>query len=143
MQARRSPGWRASAMGALALLAVLATACSSVQTRSIHFVGRPEFPPTDPATVEILSRPPERPHWVLGQIIAEPQGNPGDAAIEEKLREDAAAMGGNAVVIVHDGLRRVGAVWQGGPWWGGGTIHPVMGQVISAIVVRFKPEGEP
>ncbi|HEY8514841.1 MAG TPA: hypothetical protein VIS07_04920 [Candidatus Binatia bacterium] len=130
-------------MGALALLAVLATACSSVQTRSIHFVGRPEFPPTDPATVEILSRPPERPHWVLGQIIAEPQGNPGDAAIEEKLREDAAAMGGNAVVIVHDGLRRVGAVWQGGPWWGGGTIHPVMGQVISAIVVRFKPEGEP
>jgi hypothetical protein len=51
-------------------------------------------------------------------------------------------MGGNAVVIVADGLRRVGSVWQGGPWWGGGTIQPVMGQVISAIVVRYKPPGE-
>jgi hypothetical protein len=139
MERRVSARARAGALGALVLLVA---ACSGVQTRSIHFVGRPDFPPTDPATVQILHRPPEEPHWVLGQIMAEPEGNPGQAEIEEKLREQGAAMGGNAVVIVADGLRRVGSVWQGGPWWGGGTIQPVMGQVISAIVVRYKPPGE-
>lgn len=135
--------WRRLACAlSLAACALVVAACSGVQARSVHFVGRPTFPPTDPATVEILHRPPHRPHWVLGQVIAEPEGNPSEAAIEEKLREEAAQMGGNALVIVHDGLRRVGAVWEGGPWWGGGTIHPVMGEVISAIVVRYKEPGE-
>lgn len=118
-------------------LAALAAACSSVQARSIHFVGRPDFPPANPATVEILHRPPMRPHEVLGQVMLEPEGDPGQAAIEEKLREETAKMGGNAAVIVADRLRRVGSVWEGGPWWGGGRIQPVMGQVISAIVVHI------
>jgi len=142
MEARVFAWRRAAAALSLAACALVAAACSGVQARSVHFVGRPDFPPTDPATVEILTRPPIRPHWVLGQVIAEPEGNPGEAAIEQKLREEAAQMGGDAVVIVHDGLRRVGSVWTGGPWWGGGQIQPVMGQVISAIVVRFKPPGE-
>jgi len=124
-------------------LSALASACSSVQARSIHFVGRPDFPPTDPATVEILHRPPMRPHEVLGQVVVEPQGNPGQAEIEQKLREETAAMGGNAAVIVHDQLQRVGSVWTGGPWWGGGQIQPVMGQVISAIVVHYTTDRLP
>ena len=128
----------------LVLLAVSAlAACSSIQARSIHFVGRPEFPPTDPATVEILHRPPMRPHEVLGQVMLEPEGNPGEAAIEDKLRQETAAMGGNAAVIVHDRLQRVGSVWTGGPWWGGGQIQPVVGEVISAIVVRFTSDRLP
>lgn len=124
-------------------LAALATACSYVQARSIHFVGRPEFPPTDPATVEILHRPPMRPHDVLGQVVLEPEGNPSQEAIEQKLREQTAAMGGNAAIIVHDQLQRVGSVWTGGPWWGGGQIQPVMGQVISAIVVHYTSDRLP
>lgn len=124
-------------------LTALAAACSSVQARSIHFVGRPEYPPTDPATVEILHRPPMRPHDVLGQIVVEPEGNPSQEAIEEKIREQTAAMGGNAAIIVHDSLQRVGSVWTGGPWWGGGQIQPVMGQVISAIVVHYTSDRLP
>jgi len=122
---------------------LLAAACSYVPARSIHFVGRPDFPPTDPAMVEILHRPPMRPHEVLGQVMLEPEGNPGQAAIEEKLRAETAAMGGSAAVIVHDQLQRVGSVWTGGPWWGGGNIQPVIGQVISAIVVRYTTDREP
>lgn len=118
-------------------------ACSTVNARSIHFVGRPEFPPTDPSTVEILHRPPMRPHEVLGQVMLRPEGNPGESAIEDKLREETAAMGGNAAVIVHDRLQRVGSVWTGGPWWGGGEIQPVEGEVISAIVVRFTNDRVP
>lgn len=124
-------------------VAALAAACSSVQARSIHFVGRPDFPPTDVATVEILHRPPMRPHEVLGQIMIQPEGNPSQEAIEDKLREETAKMGGSAAVIVQDRLQRVGAVWTGGAWWGGGQIQPVMGEVISAIVVRFTTDREP
>lgn len=131
------------ALVATALLASTLAACSYVNARSIHFVGRPDFPPTDPATVEILHRPPMRPHDVLGQVMIEPEGNPSQQAIEDKLREETAAMGGNAAVIVHDRLQRVGSVWTGGPWWGGGQIQPVMGEVISAIVVRFVGNREP
>lgn len=131
--------------GVLVVLALgaLASACSYVQARSIHFVGRPDFPPTDPATVEILHRPPMRPHEVLGQVVVEPQGNPSQAEIEQKIRAETAAMGGNAAVIVHDQLQRVGSVWTGGPWWGGGQIQPVMGQVISAIVVHYTSDRLP
>jgi hypothetical protein len=158
---RRGPGtvaaWGAemmelrSARGSRFLVVLVATllvaatfaACSYVNARSIHFVGRPDFPPTDPATVEILHRPPMRPHEVLGQVVLHPEGDPSQAAIEEKLREQTAAMGGNAAVIVHDQLQRVGSVWTGGPWWGGGQIQPVMGEVISAIVVHFVTDREP
>ena len=137
--------WSRSLVALLAVSLAVATlaACSAVNARSIHFVGRPDFPPTDPATVEILHRPPMRPHDVLGQVVLHPEGNPGQAAIEEKLREETAAMGGNAAVIVHDQLQRVGSVWTGGPWWGGGQIQPVMGEVISAIVVHFVTDHEP
>jgi hypothetical protein len=126
-----------------ALIGTTLTACSSINARSIHFVGRPDFPPTDPATVEILHRPPMRPHEVLGQVMIEPEGDPGEEQIEQKLREQTAAMGGSAAVIVYDRLQRVGSVWTGGPWWGGGQIQPVMGEVISAIVVRFTTDREP
>jgi hypothetical protein len=110
-----------------------------VEARSIRFVGEPTFPATDPSTVQILHRPPEQAHWVLGQVTVEPQGDPSQDQIEAKIREETANLGGNAAVIVADRLQRVGAVWTGGPWWGGGNIQPVMGQVISAIVVRYKP----
>jgi hypothetical protein len=125
------------------VVATSLAACSSVQARSIHFIGRPEFPPTDPASVEILHRPPMRPHDVLGQVMLQPEGNPGEPAIEQKLRDETAAMGGNAAIIVHDQLQRIGSVWTGGPWWGGGQIQPVVGEVISAIVVRFTSDRLP
>lgn len=128
---------------ACAMIGTTLAACSYVNARSIHFVGRPDFPPTDPATVEILHRPPMRPHEVLGQVMIEPEGDPSQQEIEEKLREQTAAMGGSAAVIVQDRLQRVGSVWTGGPWWGGGQIQPVMGEVISAIVVRFTTDREP
>jgi hypothetical protein len=127
--------------GALVAAAMLA-ACSSVRASSTHFVGRPTFPPTDAATVEVLHRPPMRPHEVLGQVVIEPEGNPSQDAIEDKLREETAQMGGSAAVIVYDHLNRVGAVWTGGPWWAGGQIQPVKGERVSAIVVRFTTDHE-
>jgi len=125
-------------------VAALAPACSSVQARTIHFAGRPDFAPTDASTVQILHRPPMRPHEVLGQIMVEPQGSPSTEVIEDKLREETARMGGSAAVIVHEGQQGLGAVWTGGPWWAGGAqIQPATGDVVSAIVVRFTTDQEP
>ena len=125
------------------LLAVLAGACSAVHARSVRFAGRPDFPATDPATVEILPRPPMRPQDILGQVMVEPEGEPSREAVEAKLREETAKMGGSAAVLVCDRRHRVGSVWTLGPWWsGGGEIHPVTGEVISAIVIRYATDQE-
>ena len=64
---------------------------------------------------------------------------------------DAAALAGAGELIngideaeaVAKRLQRVGSVWTGGPWWGGGQIQPVMGEVIAAIVVHFVTDREP
>ena len=140
-RARRSP-FRVAVVAATLLASTLA-ACSSVTARSIHFVGHPAAAPTDPATVDILHRPPMRPHDVLGQVVIELEGDPSEDAIEEQLRAATAAMGGNAAVVVYDRQQRVGSVWTGGPWWSGGQIQPVTGDVVSAIVVRFVGDREP
>lgn len=146
MMTRRNARWSRALCACTVGLAVaaLAPACSSVQARATHFAGRPDFAPTDVTTVEILHRPPMRPHEVLGQIMVEPQGDPSTEMIEEKLREETARMGGSAAVIVHAGPQSGGAVWTGGPWWAGGApIQPATGDVVAAIVVRFTTDHEP
>jgi hypothetical protein len=140
----RSP--RVSALSSLVTLTILATACSYsyVRARSVPFVDRPAFPPTDPATVEILLRPPMRPQDILGQVILEPEGDPSQSAIEEKLREETAQMGGSAAVIVFDRRHWFGSMWTGVPWWsGGGQTQHVGGEAISAIVIRYVTAVEP
>ena len=125
-------------------VAVLAASCSYVQPRSIRFVGRPAFPATDPATIEILPRPPMRPQDILGQVVVELEGNPSRQAIEDELREETAKMGGSAAVLVYDRLHRVDSVWTGGLWCSGdGQIQPVVGDVISAVVIRYATDVEP
>jgi len=126
-----------------AVLTVAVAACSAVHARSVRFTGRPDFAPTDPATVEILYRPPMRPHDVLGQVTIELEGKPSQDAIEDELREETAKMGGSAAVLVHGQSQRGDSVWTGGAWWSGGQIQPVTGEAISAIVVRYTTDREP
>ena len=117
-----------------ALLPLLA-ACSSVSIDTRQFLGLPTYPPTDPATVQILREPPARPHERLGEIYAEPSGKPPVSEIEDKLRQAAAKIGANAVVIVADRTQRMGTIITG-PWWGG-RISPVYGRVIVGVAIRY------
>lgn len=118
-----------------ALLLLLA-GCSKVSIDTKQFLGLPTYPPTDPATVEILREPPLRPHERLGEIYAEPSGKPPASEIEDKLRKAAAKMGATAVVIVADRTQRMGT-FVSGPWWGG-EISPIYGRVIVGVAIRYK-----
>ena len=119
---------------AFVLLPLLA-ACSGVSIDTKQFLGLPTYPPTDPATVEILREPPLRPHERLGEIYAEPSGEPPVSEIEDKMRKAAAKIGANAVVIVADRTERMGSIITG-PWWRG-EIDPVYGRVIVGVAIRY------
>jgi hypothetical protein len=97
----------------------------------------PFYPPTDPASAEILPTEPLRPHERLGEIALEPQpqGNPSVMELEQKLREAAAKMGANAAVLIADRAMRMGAIVTG-PWYGR-QVTPEFQRFIVAVAVRY------
>ena len=115
-------------------LALLA-GCNTVALNSTAYLGTPNFPPTDPASVEILQTAPTRPHLRLGEITAEPSGNPTKQEIEKKLQVAAAKMGANAVVVVSDRTQIMGGVVTGG--WYNRQISTVEGRVITTVAIRY------
>ena len=119
----------------LSLSCVLLAACSGVQVHSKRYLGVPTYPPSDPAQVEILHSEPTRPHVRLGEVTLEPQGNPPTATMENALRERAAELGADAVVLVADRTQVMGAVVLG-PWWAP-TQEPIYGRVIVAVAIKF------
>jgi hypothetical protein len=117
------------------LLASLATGCNTVYVQSKQYLGVPNYPPTDPASVQVLQTQPTAPHVRLGEITLQPQGNPTKAQMEAKLRLAASKMGANAVVIVADQTMVFGATVMG-PWWGR-TVSPDVGRVIVGVAIRY------
>ncbi len=109
--------------------------CSYVTVDSRHYLAVPVYPPTDPATIQILHAAPVRPHERLGEIELTPEGNPPIAEIEAKLRQAAADMGADAAVIVADTTRLTGE-YVTGPWWGR-QVYPQYGRVIIAVAIRY------
>jgi hypothetical protein len=122
-------GWQVLA------LAMLLTGCSFVSTRLQPYVGGPRFPPTDPTRVEILRAEPTRAHVRLGEIFAEPSGQPTVAQYEQALREAAAKMGAEAVVVVYDQMQVLGTVVSG-PWWAP-SASPIVGRVVVGLAIRY------
>jgi hypothetical protein len=114
---------------------LLLTGCNTVSVQTTAYVGVPNYPPTDPATVEILRQPPTAPNIRLGEITVEPQGNPTKEQIESKLQKAAAKLGANAVAIVADRTMVTGATVMG-PWWGR-SVTPDMGRVIIGVAIRY------
>src|SRR5215469_16237888 len=107
---------------ALLVVAVVAllgtTGCKTVAISSMQYIGGPTYAPTDPASIEILRVAPTRPNVRLGEVTAEPSSDSVSVqAIETALRNAAAKMGANAVVIVSDRTQVTGA-FVTGPWYG-------------------------
>ncbi len=109
--------------------------CSFVSVHSKQYLAVPAYPPTDPAGVQILRSEPARPHERLGEVSLEPEGNPPVSEMEAKLKQAAANMGANAVVIVADTTRLMGG-YVTGPWWDR-QIYPQYGRVIVAVAIRY------
>ena len=119
----------------LLVLSVLATGCNTISVQSKQYLGVPSYPPTDPASVQILQTQPTIANNRLGEITLQPQGNPTKSSLEHKLRFSWAQIGANAVVIVADQTMVFGETVMG-PWWGR-TVSPDVGRVIIGVAVRY------
>ena len=118
---------------------LLMPACSPVQVKSFRFLGAPEPPPTDPSQVEILRVPPFRRFERLGRIDAVPQSdNVDNAKIEDAIRQAAAKMGADAVIIGFEGERPTGFSIQGFP--GDAEARREMNRVIVGTAIKFRRE---
>ena len=114
----------------------LATGCSTVSIDSKQYLGLPNYPPTDPAQVQILRKEPAEPHVQLGEIRAEPFSDSTSAEkIEAALQKAGAKMGANAVVIVYDRTQVTGAMVSG-PWYGR-SVQQIEGRVIIGVPIRY------
>jgi hypothetical protein len=117
------------------LLAGLSTGCNTVYVSSKQYLGVPNYPSTDPSSIQVLQTQSTAPHVRLGEITLQPQGNPTKPQMEDKLRLAASRMGANAVVIVADQTMVFGATVMG-PWWGR-TVSPDVGRVIVGVAIRY------
>lgn len=96
--------------------------------RIMPTVGMPAYPPTDQSTIIILRTQPLSKFETLGQIILEPETALSVPEMEQKLRQAAASMGANAVVIISDMTMLAGSHRS----------EASGGQIISANAIRFK-----
>ena len=100
---------------------------------SRFFPGTPRFAPTDPRAVELLRREPRRDHIRLGEVWIRPSFRMDRFYVEAMLRDRAAAMGADALVIVRDRYFREGVVFD---YWHGP--RAVYERHIVGIAIRYR-----
>jgi hypothetical protein len=129
---------RALRLVVLTLSAVALPACATVDVQSTQYIGGPSYQPTDPKNVQILRTEPRAPHDRLGEVMVDASTDPPPPVveIEQKLRQAAAKMGANAVVVVLDRVQPV-AAYVTGPYWGR-SIESVSGRKVIGIAIRFR-----
>jgi len=93
----------------------------------------PRFAPTNPADVELLRREPRREHIRLGEVWIRPDPRMDRFYVEGVLREKAARMGADALVIVADKFFREGVVFN---YWRGPMA--VYDRHIVGIAIRYR-----
>jgi hypothetical protein len=89
-----------------AALCVLAS-CAYVDATAVQYVGVPRFPAGKPEQVQVLPGEPQQRFDRLGEIMLDISTDPAPpvADIEDRLREEAAKMGAQAVYVVRDVAR--------------------------------------
>jgi len=92
----------------------------------------PRFAPTHPAQVELIRREPRRTHLRLGEVWLRPEPDMPRGYVEGTLREQAAGMGADALVIVADRFFRE-PVYDRHYGHGATTDRQIVG-----IAIRFK-----
>ena len=125
--------------GLVFALAGLLTSCASIDSQSTQFVGAPHQLPSDPLKVAILRAEPTRPHDRLGEVLVEASINPAPPIekVEERLREQAAKIGADAVVIVLDRIQPTGVYVTGG-WWNQ-SLETINGRKLVGVAIKYKP----
>jgi len=125
------------ATGLTASLLVL-SGCASVDARTTAYVGVEHPAPTLPSEVAVLRTEPLRPHIRLGEVLIDASVEPAPpiTEVEQKLREESAKLGGDAVVVVYDHIQPVGAYVRGGLW--SRDVETVDGRKLKGIVIKYR-----
>lgn len=121
----------------LGAAALALAACANIDVKTTEYVGGPHAAPTQASNVEILRTEPTKPHVRLGEIVVSASTEPAPSAteIEQKLRVEAAKIGGDAVVVVYDRIQPV-AAYVNGPLWNR-DIEAVEGRKLQGVVIRY------
>jgi hypothetical protein len=114
-------------------------ACASLDATTTQYAGAPHYPPGDPASVQILRIKPTKPHDRLGEIIVDASIHPATLGndVEQKLRQEAAKMGADAVVVVYDRLQPMGVYVMGGYW--DQSIETVTEHNVVGVAIKYRP----
>lgn len=108
---------KAKWMSSLFLATLLLGVVSCYRPYGYHlYPDTPRFAPTDPARVDLLRREPRSDHIRLGEVWIRPGRRADHFYVESMLREKAALMGADALVIVADRHFRdrvVNNYWRG------------------------------
>ena len=128
--------FRCVALFAAVVILFAVTGCNTVSINSNQYIGVQPYPPSNPAQIQILRKEPDRPHVQLGEIRAEPSSeNISVQKIEESLRNAAAKMGADAIVIVFDRTEVTGAMVTG-PWYGR-SVQQIVGRVVVGVAIKY------
>ena len=122
----------------ITLVSLLLSACASIDAQTPASVGAPHPGPTLAATVQVLRVEPMRPHVRLGEILVDASVDPAPPItdVEQKLKDEAAKIGGDAVVVVYDRIQPV-AAYVSGPLWSR-DIETIQGRKLKGIVIQYQ-----
>lgn len=122
----------------LAVTLLALSACASIDAQTTAYVGGPHPGPTLAANVQVLRVEPTRPHVRLGEILVDASVDPAPpiADVEQKLKDEAAKIGGDAVVVVYDHIQPV-AAYVSGPLWSR-DIETIQGRKLKGIVILYQ-----
>lgn len=122
----------------LAVLGLGPAGCTSLSTHTIAYVGVPRQAPTGWQAVAILHEPPAQEHFKLGEVVATTSLNPAPKIekVETALRQKAARLGADAIVLLSDQIE-VGGSWVTGPYWAP-TVTPIRSRVVVAVAIKYR-----
>ncbi|WP_130906637.1 MULTISPECIES: hypothetical protein [unclassified Pseudomonas] len=135
---RLSSSHRPLLFAALIVSALALNACATVDAQTTAYVGVEHPAPTLPSEVQILRTEPTRPSVRLGEILIDASIDPAPpiTQVEQKLREEGAKLGADAVVVVYDQIQPV-AAYVTGPLWSR-DIDTIQGRKLKGIAIKYQ-----
>ncbi len=123
----------------LAALTCWLVACASLDATTTPYASAPHYPPSDPASVQILRTQPTKSHDRLGEIAVDTATHSATLGhdIEQKLRQEAAKLGADAVVVVYDRLQPLGPYVMSGYW--DQSIETVTERNVVGVAIKYRP----
>ncbi len=128
------------------VLAWSVTSCSTIGARTTPYATAPQLPSTSPYHVKILRDQPPGPYQELGTIVVDGSTEPipPPEKFEEALRQKAADLGADAVVVVGDRVQADGLVgdlppsdyYRVGEYWTR-SVQTVSGRQIVAVAIKY------